>query len=90
MGGGQGKHYKTRAVLGHGVGVRWLSGVCRPQHVLALPWITVFSLWVHIPLAVLWPHKASLTSTQQLSSGLLDLWTLGICEPHALEEMVRN
>lgn len=76
--GEQEEHYRVRVVLGHGAGIYWLLSVCRPQHVLALHWITVFFLWVHIPVAVLRPHKTSLTlPTWQLSSrlpGSADAW----------------
>lgn len=75
---GQEEHYRMRVVLGPGAGIYWQLSVCRPQHVLALHWITVFSLWVHIPVAVLRPYKTSLAlSTWQLSSrlpGSADAW----------------
>lgn len=63
-------------------------GVCHPHYILALRWLALFSLWVHILVAGPGSHKSC--SLSSYPGGCQALQVLGMCEPHALEEPVRN
>ena len=65
-----------------------LLGVCHPRYILALHWLALFSLCAHILVAVPEPHKSC--SLSSYPGGCQALQVLGMCEPHALEEPVRN
>lgn len=74
-------------MLGCGL-VGTAAGVCHPWYTLTLHWLALFSLCVHVLVAVSEPHKSCSLSSYPGSCQALQV--LGMYEPHALEEPVRN